>query len=68
MGIEFDLPNITLRPVYSLILHGWFLYSDVSDLNHQWMLPPQAINLLVIPVRLFINKLKVKVEGDLSKN
>jgi hypothetical protein len=32
------------------------------------MLPPKAINLLIEPVRLFINQLKVKVEDDSSKN
>jgi hypothetical protein len=48
--------------------HGWFLYSNIFDSNHQRMLPPQAINLLIEPVRLFINQLKVKVEDDSSKN
>jgi hypothetical protein len=48
--------------------HGWFLYSNIFHSNHQRMLPPQAINLLIEPVRLFINQLKVKVEDDSSKN
>jgi hypothetical protein len=45
-----------------------FLYSNIFHSNHQRMLPPQVINLLIEPVRLFINQLKVKVEDDSSKN
>jgi hypothetical protein len=48
--------------------HRWFLYSNIFHSNHQRMLPPQVINLLIEPVRLFINQLKVKVEDDSSKN